>query len=161
MSNQLNLDTDVKKLTQTQLDELRQMCWDKDSEISKEVDRRASMPFILETELASIRTIRSAMKNEPKPFAEWKRPTSIVDAYIIGDSVTYNGKKYLAQGQGALMYAPDEVDPIQGVYWHEYVDGVDADPVPNPTPDEPRVIDHEEGTEGVAAEATGLDDGAA
>lgn len=160
MSNQLNLDTDVKTLSQTQLEELRQLCWNKDSEISKELNRRSSMPFIWESELASVRMIRTAMKNEPKPFDEWKRPTSIVDAYIIGDSVTYNGRRYLAQGQGALMYAPDEVDPIQGVYWHEYVDGEDA--VTTPNPDQPvdgtEVIDHD-GSE--LDEATGLEDGAA
>lgn len=155
MSIQLNLDTDVKMLSQTQLEELRQLCWDKDSEISKELNRRSSMPFIWESELASVRMIRSAMKNEPKPFDEWKRPTSIVDAYIIGDSVTYNGRRYLAQGQGALMYAPDEVDPIQGVYWHEYVDGEDAVTTPNPDQpvDAPNVIDHKEAELG---EETGL-----
>lgn len=119
MSDQinLNLDTDVKKLTQDQLETLRQLCWDKDAEISNEISRRAAMPFIWESELASVRMIRTAMKNEPKPFDEWKRPTSIIDSYIIGDSVTYNGERYIAQGQGALMYAPDEVDPIQGILW--------------------------------------------
>ena len=137
MSNQLNLDTDVKTLSQTQLEELRQLCWNKDSEISKEFDRRSSMPFIWETELASVRMIRSVMKNEPKPFDEWKKPTSIVDAYIIGDTVTHKGRRYLAQGQGALMYAPDEVDPIQGVYWHEYVDG-DENAVVAPEPTDPK-----------------------
>ena len=161
MSIQLNLDTDVKMLSQTQLEELRQLCWDKDSEISKELNRRSSIPFIWESELASVRMIRSAMKNEPKPFAEWKRPTSIVDAYIIGDSVTHNGRRYLAQGQGALMYAPDEVDPIQGVYWHEYVDGeegVVADPNLDQPVDAPNVIDHD-GSE--LGGTTGLEDGAA
>lgn len=123
MTTQLNLDSDVKKLSQTQLDELRQMCWDKDAEISKEISRRASMLFIWETELSSVRMIRSAMKNDPQPFAEWKKPSSIVDAYIVGDSVTYKGARYLATGSGALMYAPDEVDPIQGVTWFEQVDG--------------------------------------
>lgn len=125
MSTQLNLDTNVKTLTQKQLEELRQLCWDKDSEISKEISRRASLPFIWESELASVRMIRTAMKNEPKPFDEWKKPTSIVDAYIIGDTVTYKGKRYLAQGQGAHMYAPDEVDPVQGICWAPYEeDGV-------------------------------------
>ena len=117
MSTQLNLDTDVKKLTQNELEELRHLCWNKDSEISKEINRRASLPFIWESELASVRMIRTAMKNEPKPFDGWKKPSSIVDAYIIGDTVTYNGERYVAQGQGALMYAPDEVDPVQGVCW--------------------------------------------
>ena len=154
MSNQLNLDTDVKMLSQAQLEELRQLCWDKDSEISKELNRRSSMPFIWESELASVRMIRSAMKNEPKPFDEWKKPTSIVDAYIIGDTVTHKGRRYLAQGQGALMYAPDEVDPIQGVYWHEYVDA----PNPDQPVDAPNVIDHKEAELG---EETGLEDGAA
>ena len=132
MSTQLNLDTDVKTLSQNQLEELRQLCWNKDSEISNELSRRASMPFIWESELASVRMIRSAMKNEPKPFDEWKKPTSIVDAYIIGDTVTYKGKRYLAQGQGALMYAPDGLDPIQGFCWVDYDEGdtppVDFDP---------------------------------
>lgn len=128
MSNQLNLDTDVKTLTQNQLEELRQLCWDKDSEISTEVNRRASLPFIWESELASVQMIRTVMQNEPKPFSEWKRPTNIVDSYIIGDSVTHNGKKYLAQGRGALMYAPDEVDPLQGVVWIEQPEERDGDP---------------------------------
>lgn len=136
MSTQLNLDTDVKTLPQKQLEELRQLCWDKDSEISRELSRRASMPFIWESELASVRMIRSAMKNEPKPFDEWKKPTSIVDAYIIGDTVTYKGTRYLAQGQGAHMYAPDEVDPVQGVCWAPYEEdgAVNAEDNPDGTP---------------------------
>lgn len=136
MSAKLTLDTDVKKLTKEDLEHLRSLCWDKDAEISKEISRRASLPFIWESELASVRMIRTAMKNEPKPFDEWKKPTSIVDAYIIGDTVTYKGKRYLAQGQGALMYAPDETDPVQGFCWAPYEEdgAVNAEDNPDGTP---------------------------
>lgn len=133
MSKLLNLDTDVKTLTQSELDQLRDLCWAKDAEISNENNRRASMPFIWESELASVRMIRSAMGNTPKPFEEWKEPTSIVDAYIIGDSVTHEGERYLAQGQGALMYPPNVDDPIQGVCWAPY----------NELDGDVEVIDHE------------------
>jgi len=120
MSKPLNLETNVQVLTQEELDQLRDMCWAKDAEISNELNRRASIPFVWESELASVRMIRAAMNNEPKPFEEWKQPTSIVDAYIVGDSVTHEGEKYLAQGQGALMYPPTASDPIQGVCWVLY-----------------------------------------
>lgn len=143
MSTQLTLDSNVKTLTQNELEELRHLCWNKDSEISKEINRRASLPFIWESELGSVRMIRTAMNNEPKPFDEWKKPTSIVDSYIIGDTVTYNGERYIAQGQGALMYAPEEVDPIQGVCWLKYDELT--------TEGDPDAIDHEEDSTDVDA----------
>lgn len=164
MSIQLNLDADVKTLSQNQLEELRQLCWDKDAEISNEISRRASMPFIWESELASVRMIRTAMKNEPKPFDEWKKPTSIVDAYIIGDSVTYKGDKYLASGSGALMVAPDEQDPIQGVVWIAQSENDPVEEAEEVDPNRPSAennVGHEEGTAEAELYATGFANGTA
>ncbi|OFQ34016.1 hypothetical protein HMPREF2943_03110 [Corynebacterium sp. HMSC072D12] len=126
----LNLDTDVTTLTSQQLEELRQACWEKDAEVSHEQKRRDALPFVWEAEVTSVKTLRQVTSTTPTPGAAYATPTSLLDAYIAGDTVTADGKTWYAVGQGAIFTAPGLVDPVQGEAWKEVPEdqaGTDGD----------------------------------
>lgn len=122
----LNLDTDVTTLTSQQLEELRQACWEKDAEVSHEQKRRDALPFVWEAEVTSVKTLRQVTSKTPTPGAAYATPTSLLDAYIAGDTVTHGGKTWLAVGQGAIFTNPGEADPLQGEVWQEAAEGQDS-----------------------------------
>lgn len=118
------LDSDVKKLTEDQLDNLYMKLVDRQQDVLTERNRRQALPFIWESEAAAVVSIRKALgkpervgtQEEP---AEWVEPSSPMDAYVAQDVVLYNAEAWVATGKGAIYAEPGVADPIQGDVWHK------------------------------------------
>ncbi|MDO5033075.1 hypothetical protein [Corynebacterium sp.] len=75
--------------------------------------------------MASVKTLRQVISKAPAPGAAYATPTSLLGAYIAGDTVTHEGKTWKAVGQGALFTTPGEADPVQGEVWQEVTEDQD------------------------------------
>lgn len=123
----VGLNSDVTRLTDAELDALRDACYAKVNAIAEEHLRRDALPFVWSNEVRLVRGIRAALKKPdpvgaegtPPVFAE---PASAVDAYIPGDKVTVDGRVFVAVGPGAVVSAPGVKDPIRGELWREGAD---------------------------------------
>lgn len=125
------LDTDVKTLTEEQLDTLYMDLVNRQEDVLTERRRRSALPFIWESDAAAVASIRKALgKPEQVGTAEepetWAAPTSPMDAYIAGDYVTHDGATWLATGNGGIYIKPGVDDPIQGAVWQNQ-DGDDSE----------------------------------
>lgn len=120
----VGLNSDVTRLTDAELDALRDACYAKVNAIAEEHLRRDALPFVWSNEVRLVRGIRAALK-KPDPVGaegtppEFAEPASAVDAYIPGDKVTVDGRVFVAVGPGAVASAPGVKDPIRGELWRE------------------------------------------
>ena len=107
----------LENLTDSQLEEHQRQCWDRSNNIDQERQRRQALPYVWASETQIIQSLRTALGNAPEAGAPWKQPENITGAYIDGDIVTHEEKKWQATGDGAIMFAPQTVHPIMGQRW--------------------------------------------
>lgn len=125
------LDSDVKTLTEEQLDTLYMNLVNRQEDVLTERRRRDALPFIWASDAAAVASIRKALgKPEQVGTAEepeaWAAPTSPMDAYISGDYVTHDGATWRATGNGGIYAEPGVDDPIQGAVWQK-LDGDESE----------------------------------
>lgn len=107
----------LEELTDPQLEEHQLQCWERSNAIDAERSRRAALPYVWANETQIVKSLRSALGNAPESGAQWKQPENITGAYIVGDTVAFEEKRWRAVGDGAIMFAPTEVHPIMGKRW--------------------------------------------
>lgn len=115
----ITLETPLDTLTTQQLEAHQRDCWDRSTQIDQERDRRQALPYVWANETKMVTTLRQVMGNAPKPGQAWKQPENITAAYINGDTVTHDGHRWQAYGDGAIMFAPGTAHPIMGERWQQ------------------------------------------
>lgn len=116
-------DTPLTELTEKQLSEHYSQLLARESEVIDEQNRRRALPFIWQNESQIVQGLRAAgISATPEPGDEFVKPTSIVTAYIAGDTVEYDGKLYEAHGAGAILHEPGVENPVMGHRWAEVTD---------------------------------------
>ena len=119
-------ETPVNKLTEAQLAEHYQALLNRENEVVAEQNRRRSLPHIWANETMLAQQLRTLGFSTPREEgAEWKAPTSIADAYLADEIVSYEGRYWRAFGAGAIMHAPNTEDAVMGVRWEEVVPAAD------------------------------------
>lgn len=112
--------TPLTQLTEQQLQEHYSQLLARESEVINEQNRRRALPFIWQNETQIVQGLRAAgISATPEPGDPYVKPTSIVTAYIAGDTVEYDGRHFEAHSEGAILHAPETEDPIMGNRWDE------------------------------------------
>lgn len=117
-------ETDVKTLTEEQLEEFHMQLLRRQDDIYHERNRRQALPFIWESEVITVKSIRAALGKpeylgEDGDIAPWTQPTNPMNAHIADDRVNHNGKDWIAVGRGTIYTEPGVEDPIQGAVWND------------------------------------------
>lgn len=117
-------ETPVKQLTDEQLRTHYDDLLNRQNAVIREQDRRRSLPYIWDNETTQVKLLRDVLPQAaPEVGAAWVKPSSIVSAYIEGDTVTHLDQPWIAVGLGAIMHEPGTADPVMGERW----DLVEAD----------------------------------
>lgn len=112
----------LEQLTDDELSQHYTQLLERERLVVEEQKRRQALPHIWENENKIVADLRAAGISSYEEGAPFKEPKTIVDAYVEGDVVEYNGELYQAVGRGAIYHAPGTVHPIMGDRWVVYAD---------------------------------------
>ncbi|MDK6565905.1 hypothetical protein QP222_05710 [Corynebacterium pyruviciproducens] len=123
---------DLTQYTYAELDEYEKQLNNELQEIWKERDRRRALPFIQARETQLVKDLRAALGKpahvgvDDQPPA-WKKPTSVIDAFIKGDRVEHKKSIWAATGDGIIRAEPGVTDPVSGDVWEKFTPDTTSD----------------------------------